>query len=260
MPGIVGVSLGGSVARGTDDDASDLDLGLFYRRDDPPDLGALRELASDVDDRGTVELTELGGWGSRINGGGWLLVDGCRVDWLYREVEAVEEAIETCRKGLSEPVHQPGHPWGWQPQILAGEVAYGVSLIDAAGELERLRGMALPYPEALREAKLAGLWEAGFTLDAAEKAALRREPVLVAACLSRAAAVLVDALFATNGRYLVNEKQAAEIGRSVDGPEGTWTVLSDVLAGPGRIADDLSASVDRMRDLVRRVDEWAHAR
>jgi hypothetical protein len=257
VPGIVGVSLGGSVARGTDDESSDVDLGLYYSRAAPPNLDALRRLAADLDDRGAVELTDIGGWGPRINGGGWLVVDGRHVDWLYREVESVETAIADCRAGQSEPVHQPGHPWGWQPQVYAGEAAYGVSLVDPTGALERLRALALPYPDALRDAKRAGLWEARFTLIFAERAAGRGEPVLVAAALSRIAASLVDVVFAVNRRYLVNEKQAAEIGAGMRAPADSWDALSSILAAPGRSPADLAASVAAVRELVDAVDSWA---
>lgn len=254
--GVAAVGLGGSVARGTDDAGSDVDIGIYYSRRTPPDLVALRRLADDVDDRGSVELTQLGGWGPRINGGGWLVVRGTRVDWLYREVEAVEEAIASCRAGVSVPVHQPGHPWGWQPQIYAGEVAYGVPLADPSGELTRLQSAALPYPGALREAKLAALWEAEFSLGIAEKSAARGATVLVVACLSRVAAVLVDAIFAANGRYLVNEKQAAEIGTTVDGPPGVWSAMTATLAAPGSTADELIASVASARIATEAVAAW----
>lgn len=258
--GVLGVSLGGSVARGTHDAGSDVDIGIFYSRDAPPDLIALRTLAASVDDRGAVELTELGGWGPRINGGGWLVVGGRRVDWLYREVEAVEDAIASCRAGVSVPVHQPGHAWGWQPQIYAGEAAYGVALADPSGELARLRRAALPYPAALRDAKLAALWEAEFTLRVAEQSAARGATVPVVACLSRVAAVLVDAIFAANGRYLVNEKQALEIGTTVAGPSDAWATMSGILAAPGASGEELAASVASARTATAAVTAWARSR
>lgn len=255
--GVLGVSLGGSVARGTHDAASDLDIGLYYSGDDPLDLPALRALADEVDDRGSVELTDPGGWGPRINGGGWLVIGGRRVDWLYRDIEAVRDAIAGCRAGASVPLHQPGHPWGWQPQIYAGEAAYGVSLADPRGELERLRGAALPYPDALRVAKLRALWEAGFTLDAAETSAARGSVVHVVACLSSVAASVVDAIFAAQRRYRVNEKQVAEIGRFLDAPPGAWEALSAVLAAPGRTPEELVASVRTAREVSDAVSGWA---
>ena len=255
--GVVAVSLGGSVARGSQDAASDVDIGLYYARDAPLDVLGLRTLANEVDDRGSVELTDLGGWGPRINGGGWLVIGGRRVDWLYREIDAVRDAIAECRAGRSVPIHQPGHPWGWQAQIYAGEVVYGVSLADAHDELGRLRGAALPYPEALRDAKLRTLWEAGFTLDVAETSAARGSVVHVVACLSSVAATIADAIFAAGGLYRVNEKQAGEIGRSVHAPAGAWEALSAVLAAPGRTPAELVASVRAARAAGDAVSAWA---
>jgi predicted nucleotidyltransferase len=46
VPGVVGVVLGGSRARGTHTEDSDTDLGLYYRA--PLDTGRLGELAREV--------------------------------------------------------------------------------------------------------------------------------------------------------------------------------------------------------------------
>jgi hypothetical protein len=259
VDGIVAVSLGGSVARGAADAVSDVDLGLYYRRARPPDGDALRRVAAGVDDRGTVELTDVGGWGPRINGGGWLLVRRRRVDWLYREVEAVDEALASCGAGRSDPIHQPGHPWGWQPQIYCGEVAYGIAVSDPDEELARLRAAAFPYPEPLRDAKRAALWEADFALDVADKPARRGDVPVVVAALSRASAAITDAVFAMHRAYLLNEKQAAEMRRFGPRFEALWSRISAVLAAPGRAAADLVESVGVARRLVKAVrddDGW----
>jgi predicted nucleotidyltransferase len=49
VPGVVGVMLGGSLARGDADEASDVDLGVFYRGTDRPCIEALRALARELD-------------------------------------------------------------------------------------------------------------------------------------------------------------------------------------------------------------------
>jgi len=51
VDGVVAVVLGGSVARGQANLASDVDLGIYYRPDEPPSLDALRAVASRLDDR-----------------------------------------------------------------------------------------------------------------------------------------------------------------------------------------------------------------
>jgi predicted nucleotidyltransferase len=72
VAGVVGVTLGGSRARGDADAASDVDLGVYYR--DGLDLAAVRRLAADLDPAATV--SGRGGWGPWVDGGAWLVVDG----------------------------------------------------------------------------------------------------------------------------------------------------------------------------------------
>ena len=98
-PGVSAVALGGSRAGGFSDARSDIDLGLYYRRDDPVDLAVLRALVAEIDDRGRAgAVTDLGAWGPWVNGGAWIQVDGERVDLIYRDLAAVADAIRRCRE------------------------------------------------------------------------------------------------------------------------------------------------------------------
>ena len=45
-------------------------------------------------------MTEVDGWGPWIVGGGWLSIDGRKVDLLYRPIERIEKVIRDCRDGL----------------------------------------------------------------------------------------------------------------------------------------------------------------
>ena len=90
LSGVAAVVLGGSVARGDADARSDVDLGLYYDPARPFAIPALREVARELDDRHQADLvTDFGGWGPWINGGGWLVIGGTRVDWLYRDLTKV---------------------------------------------------------------------------------------------------------------------------------------------------------------------------
>ena len=63
-----------------------MDLGIYCDPSNPPRVEDLRGLASRVDDRQLLEaVTGFGGWEPWINGGGWLLIGGRRVDWIYME-------------------------------------------------------------------------------------------------------------------------------------------------------------------------------
>ena len=59
-PGVSAVALGGSRAGGFSDARSDIDLGLYYRRDDPVDLAVLRALVAEIDDRGRAGARSVG--------------------------------------------------------------------------------------------------------------------------------------------------------------------------------------------------------
>jgi hypothetical protein len=100
VPGIVGIALGGSRARGTANAASDYDIGLYYGPDEPLDTVRLLNAAA---------VTPVGGWGPRIVGGGWLRIGGRKVDLLYRGVEPVRAAISARRALEFSPVKQAGN-------------------------------------------------------------------------------------------------------------------------------------------------------
>jgi predicted nucleotidyltransferase len=59
VPGVAAVALGGCWARGEARPDSDVDLGLYYRPDDPPAVEDLRRLARELDDRRPRTSTSL---------------------------------------------------------------------------------------------------------------------------------------------------------------------------------------------------------
>ncbi len=123
VEGIVAIVLGGSRARGTADERSDIDLGIYYDAERPFSTVALEAAAQELDDRHAAGLvTPFGAWGPAVNGGGWLEIRGHHVDFLYREIGAVREAIEDFVAGRPRSVYQLGHPMGFHMQIYAGEV------------------------------------------------------------------------------------------------------------------------------------------
>jgi predicted nucleotidyltransferase len=74
---VVAVALGGSWARDEAHPDSDVDLGIYYRGRDRPEIEALRDLARELDDsRPRDPVTDFGGWGPWIDGGGWLVIGG----------------------------------------------------------------------------------------------------------------------------------------------------------------------------------------
>lgn len=260
IPGVVAVALGGSLARGRARPDSDIDLGLYYRSEAPLDIAALRRVAADLDDAGTGDaVTESGAWGPWIDGGAWLRVEGRRVDWLYRDLDRMEEIAALAARGEISRHAQPGHPHGFHSHIYLGEIHHNRALSDPRGELARLKARLEPYPPRLARALVEGhLWQAGFALDASEKAAARGDVGYVAGCLFECAYCLVQVLFAHNGRWFVNEKGALDETRGFERvPADFADAVTDVLARPGASSGALERSRRTMRRLVDSVAELA---
>jgi hypothetical protein len=210
VKGVRAIVLGGSRARGLASERSDYDIGLYYDPSAPLDIAALRSAVMLLDDRGeAAEITDIGGWGPWINGGGWLTIAGTRVDLLYRDLFRARTVIDECRAGQVGCYYQAGHPHGFVTAIYAGEVAVCVPLADSTGDIARLKALTTPYPLRLREALTPKfIWEAQFALDNARHGRAGDDVNYVNGCCFRAIASLCQVLCALNGEYLLNEKGA----------------------------------------------------
>jgi hypothetical protein len=212
VPGVVGIVLGGSRARGTATENSDYDLGLYYGPAAPLDTDQLlRVVRAQVDDPDSAAVTPIGGWGRWIVGGAWLSILGRKVDLLYRSTKAVAEVIGECQAGRVTMDYQPGHPHGFCSAIWMGEVALCRPLHDPLGIIAELKAMTQPYPAELRQALLKRFQgEILFSIKNGEIAAERGEQTHVAGCVYRALCCTGQVLFALNERYLINEKGALD--------------------------------------------------
>ncbi|WP_219464915.1 nucleotidyltransferase domain-containing protein [Nonomuraea rhizosphaerae] len=255
VSGVVAVVLGGSRARGTHRPDSDIDLGLYYRGE--LDVAALRALA--VQESGErAEVTEPGGWGPWVDGGGWLTIDGRRVDWIYRDLERVERIWGECQAGRYEVGTQAGHPLGFYSHAYAGEVALCRTLADPGGELGELKERARVYPAALGEALVRGLWEAHFCVQLASYGAAGEDPAYAAGCLFRAVGVACQALHGHAGRWLINEKgMIASAGRLASAPPDFAARAKGLLGSVGgsrreieRVVADAAALMEEVRAAV----------
>lgn len=241
-PGVTAVMLGGSAATGAADTHSDVDLGLYYDPARAIDLDVLRQIVSAVDDRGTgAPVTEPGDWGPWVDGGAWLIVEGRRVDLIYRNLERVEAALRDCRSGKTSTHFQVGHPAGFTSQIYAGEIDTGLPLQDPEERVADLKRLARPFPAALKRAGFEALREADFLLDAA----------YVAGMGFRAAACMAQALYSRNERYWDNEKGAVRrAGAFPVSPPGFAERVTSVFGRLGRDEGELNASLDALVALV----------
>jgi hypothetical protein len=211
VEGVSAVVLGGSRARGTQTEKSDIDLGIYYNPDRPLDLQALNQVATRIDDGHRPQiLTQIGGWGPWINGGGWLTVNCIAVDFLYRDLKKISGIINACHKGQVDIFYQPGHPHGFVSSMYLAEIAACKILWESdQGEVSALKELAIPYPAEMKRALIEKFfWEINFSLDIAKKSIARRDVVYASGCCFRSAMCLLHTLFALNEHYWLNEKGA----------------------------------------------------
>jgi predicted nucleotidyltransferase len=260
IDGIEAIVLGGSRARGTADEHSDIDLGIYYDGAHPFSTVALGAAARELDDRHSDGLvTSFGDWGPGVNGGGWLEIRGHHVDFLYREIGAVREAIEECIAGRPRSIYQLGHPLGFHMQIYAGEVHVCRPLFDPTGTIAELKSLVGEYPEKFRAAAVTKhLFDAEFELSIAAKPAERADVMYVAGCLFRAAGFMTIVLYALNRRFCLNEKGAfAESRRFAIKPARFHDTVATVLGRLGTTPAELAASVAGFQSLAAELRQLA---
>jgi predicted nucleotidyltransferase len=213
VEGVRAVVLGGSRARGTHTPSSDIDIGIYYDPSTPLDLHALRQAAARLDDEHRTDvITDVGGWGPWINGGGWLRIQSHPVDFLYRDLEKMTTVIEDCLCGRVEIFYQPGHPLGFVSSIHLAEVAVCHPLWDPEGLISERKEKVIPYPEPLQKGLVQKFaWEIDFSLSVAKKSVERADVAYAAGCCFRSVMCMLQVLFALNKQHWLNEKGAVAL-------------------------------------------------
>jgi predicted nucleotidyltransferase len=258
VAGVAAVALGGSWARGTAHENSDLDLGVYYYPEQPLSTDELGEIAGELDDRHLPNLvTRLGEWGPWINGGGWLLIEGRHVDFLYRDLDKVTDVVMRCVGGKVTCDYQIGHPAGFHNHIYMGEVHFCRVFFDRSGVLRTLKALTVEYPEAMRRAIIDKyLYEASFSIEIAGKPAARADVYYVAGCLFRAIGCLVQVLFALNRRYFVNEKGSLrELDSFALKPANFAAQASSIFSAIGETPQAALERIEQSRVLVQAVND-----
>lgn len=203
VDGVVGVTLGGSRARGDELPTSDTDLGIYHDATlDIPGLTAVARRWAGPD----TEVVAPGGWGPWVSGGAWLTVDDEPVDWLLRDIDRVAEQWARAQRGEFAFHRQFGHPLGFLDVAYAGELALGVVLADTGDRLTVLRALMRTYPPALRTAMAKVLIECEFLAMSARKALPRNDTTFISMCLTHALLLCAHALSARNERWVTTEK------------------------------------------------------
>jgi len=216
------IVLGGSYANGSQRPDSDIDLGLYYYANQPLDIAHLRTIVAQLNDTPDPVVTDLGGWGTWVNGGAWLTVQGQRVDFLYRNIDFVSSTLDECNAGIIHSDYWQQPAYGFHSFMYCTETLICRPLYDPNVIIAPLKAKVAVYSPALKQAIIKSfLWSARFTLDNTRKPAARGEVYMVAGCLARAIHCLVQVLYALNETYYISEKRlATDVASFNKCPEG----------------------------------------
>lgn len=253
IAGVQALVLGGSRAKGTAHAHSDIDIGIYYDPANGLDVAALKRAASALDDgHRTGLITEIGGWGPWINGGGWLQVQQTPVDWLFRDLRKVSEVIEQCLAGDIMIDYQPGHPHGFVNAMYLAEVALCQVLWDPHGLLAELKSKTQPYSPVLQKAMIQKfLWEARFSMEIGRKGIYKQDLSYIAGCCFRAVSCLNQVLFALNETYWMNEKGAVAIADAFSVKPGNYASrVNKVMTLLAADNASLKMAIEMLNDLV----------
>ena len=231
MPGTVAVVLGGSRAVDTNDDASDWDLGLYYRGE--IDLTALRE-------KGPV--FPPGAWGRLMNGGAWLRCGRERIDVILRDLDVVEHWTRRAEQGEFETDLLLGYLAGMPTYTLTAELA---SCRVLYGQLP-----SAPYPPKLSAAAPASWrFRRSFSLDYARKHAKRGDAIGASGQAAKAVIEEAHAIMCERRQWVCNEKrlvEAAGLANLLDVFGKLPGERSHLAGWVDDVADGLGVSVDEM--------------
>lgn len=227
IPGVVAVAMGGSRVLGEARPDSDWDFGIYYQ--DSFDWQRIQALGH----LGTVSAP--GAWGRLMNGGAWLMVEGQRVDLLYRDIRVVEYWTEEAEQGRFEVDAVPGYLSGMPTYALMAELALNRFLYGA--------GPAPSYPEALRvTAPPAWRSRAALSLSVAEQMAERDQPLECGGMLAAAAHAAAQAILAERAEWTLNERRQLQRAGLAE--------AAVVLRAVGTNVEELRWSVSRMRQYL----------
>lgn len=249
--GLRAIVLGGSYASGSQRPDSDIDVGLYYGENQLLDIDQIRAIASLLNDAPNPTVTELGEWGTWVNGGAWLTIGGQRVDFLYRNIDFVSSTINDCNEGLVRSDYWQQPAYGFHSFMYCTETAICRPLYDPDQTIECLKAEVAHYSPHLKQAIIKNfLWSARFTLDNTYKPASRGEVYLVTGCLARTIHCLVQVLYALNETYYLSEKK---LKRDLDSfsirPNNFLERISTLLGATGTTNTQLQESLAKTEAL-----------
>ena len=246
------VALGGSHARNMHGPHSDLDIGIYYRETTPFEIAEIDAVAKRFSAGGSPTVTDFYDWGPFVNGGAWIDNATCKVDFLYRNLDQLEQIVAAAQRGEWDHNFDQQPPFGYRTVTTLGEIHIAKPLYDPENVLGPLKAAVASYPPLLKErVAQSSLWASQFSLLFARNFAKAGDVPNTVGCMTRIYHHLVHVLFALNETYLVNDKTALrEIGSFKTKPEDFGARFSAVLAAPGGNPEKLGVSLDLVDRLI----------
>lgn len=253
---IEGIVLGGSRARGTHTEDSDIDIGIYYPSESL-DLDTINQLALELDDEHRSNLiAPPGAWGNWVNGGGWLIIQGYHVDLILRDIERVEQVMKDTEQGIVTANYQTGHPHGYISAMYRGELGISKILFARSDRFCELKKQAETYPSALQKGLFDFfMFEAGFSLIFAKENIDKDDISYVCGHCFRSISGLNQVLFAMNKEYCINEKKAVKM---IDvfkiKPYGYKEKIDKIISLISSDADNTRKGIDILEGLINEVE------
>ncbi|KPU45420.1 nucleotidyltransferase domain protein [Oxobacter pfennigii] len=258
IPGIIGVVLGGSRARGTNQPDSDIDIGIYYDESEGFKVSEISKIAEKIDDEHRENIiTSLGEWGPWVNGGGWLYVQGYHVDFLFRNIKRVSQVIDDCLMGKVSPNYQTGHPHAYINVMYMGEISICKVLVDSKNYISELKAKTIPYPKNLKNAMIGYfMFEASFSLMFAKANIDKDDISYVCGHCFRSISCLNQVIFALNEEYCINEKKSVKM---IDGfkikPQDYKIKIDEVITLISSSKDNTIRAANILQGLINEAKE-----
>jgi predicted nucleotidyltransferase len=259
VAGVQAIVLGGSHASGAQRPDSDIDLGLYYRLHSPLAIQHISAIAAELNDFPNPVVTQPGQWGRWVNGGAWLTIEGQHVDFLYRDLDFVEQIIDDCLRGDIQFDYLQQIPYGFHSYIYCTETRICHPLYDPNGIIPPLKKKVAHYPQPLKQ-KIVNvfLWDASFAFEIAQKSLKRAETYFLAGCLTRIASDLVQVLYALNETYFISDKRLYhDEPHFILKPANFAQRLDNILGNIGNNQQKLAETIQATHSLIREMTALA---
>jgi hypothetical protein len=239
------IVLGGSFASGTFHETSDIDIGLYYFQAHPFSIADIRRIAEDISADGTATVTGFYEWGAWINGGAWIHTSDGKVDFLYRNIDQIQQTISEAQQGIAQHDYDQQPTYGFYSMIYLAETHVCIPLYDPDLLIAKLKSMVEAYPPKLKQKVITdSLWSAEFTLIHACDYAARGDIYNTVGCLTRVVSNITQALFALNETYFMGDKHVLDtMAKFSYLPSGYIEKINRILACPGNTIQELAKTV-----------------